>query len=297
MKTKDFPFRSAQARAKYHAHYMARAGEWPVPSETKIIDTPSGCTFVRISGSPENPALVLLPGSRGTSLAWIPNISALSSQYRTYALDCIYDVGLSVSRKKLTRPEDLVAWLAEVMDVLVPEGARRLVGLSYGGWLACRYALQYPHRVQKLALLAPAATLLPVCSPFLVRALSLLLPGTVFIQKFLYWLMEDTVKSGPSGRRIVDQAVEDWVMARESFGPLPLIAANVIPDRALQANQVPTLYLDGENEKVYSPQAAARRLGRVAPQIKTEIIPGAGHDLWIVQADQVNRLLLDFLAG
>ena len=55
------------------------------------------------------------------------------------------------------------------------------------------------------------------------------------------------------------------------------------------------LFLVGENEKIYSARKAVRRLNRVAPHIKTEIIPGAGHDLWVVQADRVTGKILDFL--
>jgi pimeloyl-ACP methyl ester carboxylesterase len=274
---------------------MERATSWPVASETKLIETLSGQTFVRLSGNPTDPPLVLLAGSRSNSLMWIPNIAALSAHYRTYALDSIYDVGLSVNRRKLTKPEDLVSWLDEVLAMLAPEGALRLVGMSYGGWLASQYALRFPQRLQKLVLLAPAATVLPVSLPFLLRAGLLLLPWTVFLKKFLYWLLHDTVQSGETGRAIVDQAIADWIVAQRCFGPLPRIVPTVIQDQALQALQLPTLFLFGEHEKVYSAQKAVRRLNRVAPQIKTEMIPQAGHDLWMVQAELVTRKLLRFL--
>jgi pimeloyl-ACP methyl ester carboxylesterase len=71
----------------------------------------------------------------------------------------------------------------------------------------------------------------------------------------------------------------------------------VISDQALQAIQIPTLVIVGEHEKVYPAQKAVGRLHRVAPQIKTEMIPQAGHDLWMVQAELVNEKLLNFLAG
>jgi pimeloyl-ACP methyl ester carboxylesterase len=56
------------------------------------------------------------------------------------------------------------------------------------------------------------------------------------------------------------------------------------------------LFLAGENEVIYSAKKAVRRLMRVAPQVTAEIIPGAGHDFTIVQAEMVNRKVLDFLA-
>jgi pimeloyl-ACP methyl ester carboxylesterase len=77
--------------------------------------------------------------------------------------------------------------------------------------------------------------------------------------------------------------------------PFPLVVSNVLDDETLQHLQVPALFLVDEHEKIYSASKAVGRLNRVAPQIKTAIIPQAGHDLWMVQADLVTRTMLDFL--
>jgi len=239
--------------------------------------------------------LILLPGSKGTSLTWIPNIAALSANYRTYALDCIYDFGLSVSYQKIKKPDDIVTWLDEVMTVLVPEGPFSLVGLSYGGWLASQYALRFPERVQKLVLLAPAVTVLPVSMALILRAMLTLIPLPGFRQQFYYWLLHDSVQSGESGRAYIDEVVADWAVAERCFKPMPLVPATVLDDKVLQDFKVPSLFMIGENEKIYSAHKAVSRLNRVAPQIKTEIIPQAGHDLWFVQANMVTGKILDFL--
>ena len=65
--------------------------------------------------------------------------------------------------------------------------------------------------------------------------------------------------------------------------------------KAWQGFCVPCLFLVGENEKIYSARAAVQRLIRIAPQVKAGIIPGAGHDLTMVQADLVIRMALAFL--
>jgi pimeloyl-ACP methyl ester carboxylesterase len=296
MKTSPFyPFRSAQAKAEYHALYLERAKAWPVASETRLVETPSGQTFVRMSGHPTAPPLVLLHGARGNSLMWIPNITALSAHYRTYALDSIGDIGLSVSRRNIVKPDDYLNWLDEVLAVLVPEGRLSLVGMSFGGGLAAQYALSFPQRLNKVVLLAPAATVLPVSFALIFRALLTVIPRTDFHKRLYYWLLRDMVLSGETGRTLVDQAVADWEVAERCFGPLPAIPLPVVADQALRGLRVPTLFMVGENEKIYSAQKAVRRLNRVAPQIETEIIPRAGHDLWIAQAESVTRKMLDFL--
>jgi pimeloyl-ACP methyl ester carboxylesterase len=262
-----------------------------------LVDTPSGQTYVRISGQPADPPLVLLHGVRGNSLMWVPNIAALSAHYRTYALDTINDTGLSVRQRPIAKPEHLLTWLDEVLAALIPEGLVNLVGMSFGGWLASQYALRFPTRLQKVVLLAPAATVLPVSLAFILHALPTLLPGITFRKRFYYWLLHDTVQSGAAGRAWVDETVADWALAERCFERLPAIPATVLSDQAWWDLRVPSLYLVGENEKVYPARKALERLDRVAPQVKTRLIPRAGHDLWIVQADLVTKTILDFFAN
>ena len=63
--------------------YDNRAEKWPVVSETRVVDTSYGKTLLRISGPSGAPPLVLLHGIGGNSMQWIPNIAALSENYRT----------------------------------------------------------------------------------------------------------------------------------------------------------------------------------------------------------------------
>ena len=190
-----------------------------------------------------DPPLILLPGSRGTSLSWIPNIAGLSAHYRTYALDSIYDFGLSVRRRNINKADDIITWLHEVLAVIVPEGSVNLIGLSYGGWVASQYALRFPERIRKAVFLAPALTVLPVSFALLFRVLLTRLPIPGFRKQFYYWLLQDTVQSGESGRASVDEAVADWIVAERCFEPLPIIPATVLDDTALRNFNVPSLFL------------------------------------------------------
>ena len=291
-----YPFRSERAKAEYEAFCLDRAKAWPLPSETMTIETPSGQTFVRASGRITDPPLVLLPGARSSSLMWIHNIAALSAHYRTYALDTLGDIGFSVNHRDISKPEDLVNWLDEVFTVLVPEGPLSLMGISYGGWLAGQYALRFPGRVRNVVLLAPACTVLPVSFAFLLRMGLLSIPVGGPLRRTLCWLFRDAVQSGGACRALVEEAIADVQLADRLFDlprpPWP----TVIDDKAWQGFSVPCLFLVGENEKIYSARAAVGRLNRVAPQVKAEIIPGAGHDLTIVQADLVVRQVLAFLS-
>jgi pimeloyl-ACP methyl ester carboxylesterase len=232
---------------------------------------------------------------------WAGSIAALSAHYRTYALDTITDIGMSVARRKISTPEDLVNWLDEVLAVLFPEGPFNLMGMSYGGWLASQYALRFPARLRKVVLVAPGGTVLRLSPAFFIRIMLLSIPlpgiGGKPLQRMLHWLFQDTVRSGAKGRALVEKDLAEILTSARFFVLPRMIWTTVLDDEAWRRFSVPALFLVGENEKIYSAQAAVRRLNRVAPQIKTEIIPGAGHDLTIVQADLVARKVLQFLGS
>jgi pimeloyl-ACP methyl ester carboxylesterase len=111
----------------------------------------------------------------------------------------------------------------------------------------------------------------------------------------MYWLLQDLARQGPSGRALLEEYIEEAYLASRSFKPKRLVNPTVLKDEEWRRIKVPALYLVGENEKIYSARKAIQRLNDVAPQIKTELIPQAGHDLTIVQAEMVNNKVLGFL--
>jgi pimeloyl-ACP methyl ester carboxylesterase len=297
------PFTSERARQEFVEFYQEKAKRWPIPCETRVVDTPSGQTLVRMSGRAGDPPLVLLPGARGSSLMWIPNIAALSRQHRTYALDLITDVGLSVLRREFGTAEAYVTWLDEVFDVLFPEARFDLLGISYGGWVASVYASRRPARLRKLVLLAPGGAVLRLSWSFFITVLllSIHLPGRrerrggERLRRMIRWLFADTLRSAGADGEAIEQEIYDMIMAGRFLARPRLIWPTVFDDDEWRAFRVPTLFLVGENEKIYSPKAVVARLKRLAPTIRTEIIPGAGHDLTMVAAGLVDERILGFL--
>ncbi|MBA7616270.1 Carboxylesterase YbfK [subsurface metagenome] len=289
------PFRSAEAKERYLKHYDMRAQKWPVISETLTVHTSYGRTFVRISGPVDAPPLVLLPSAAGTSLLWIPNIRTLSESYRVYAVDNIYDFGRSVYTRAFKSPDDFVSWLDELFTALEFGDNINLMGLSYGGWLTSQYALHFPERLNKIVLLAPAATILPLPGEWAWRGILAIIPHRYFLKSMTYWLFEDLVQKDEASRTLVEDMLDDAFIALRCFKFKMPVHPTVLEDEELQSIKVPTLFLVGENEKIYSAQKAIQRLNKVAPHIKAEVIHNAGHDLTIVQAEMVNRKVLEFL--
>ncbi len=297
MNTAYHPFKSEQAKRQFLELYDATAEKWPIISETSMIDTSFGKTFVRISGQDNAEPLVLLHGVGGNSLQWIPNIEALSKEYRTYAVDNIYDNGRSVYTQAVESPDDFVKWLNELFTALELGNNIRLVGLSYGGWISTQYALHSSNRLHKVVLLAPVGTILPLSPQWIIRAVLCAVPHRYFTKRFLYWLMENLAQKDEASRAFIEEYIDESYTALKSFKSKRMVNPTVLTDEQLHRIDIPTLYLVGENEKIYSASKAMERFQKAAPHIKAEMIPDAGHDLTMVQAEMVNQKILDFLRG
>ena len=168
------------------------------------------------------------------------------------------------------------------------------MGISYGGWLTCQYALRYPQRLGKIVLLASAAVL-PLGLEFMMRGL-LGLVHPRFFRNFFHWVLEGGVyHEEASSQGLMEEPIDDMLLALRCFKLKVEGPPKVLADNELQSLRVPTLYLVGEHEKIYPAQKAVQRLNRVAPWITTKIVPHAGHGLNATQAELVNKKVLDFL--
>jgi pimeloyl-ACP methyl ester carboxylesterase len=295
-----YPYRSEATRAEYEAYAAARAAKWPVACATTEVESAWGRTFVRISGLPGNPPLVLLPGARVGSLMWIDSIASLARGHRTYALDIIDDVGFSRGREPISRMADYVTWLDEVLQALVPGTAVSLLGISLGGAIAAHYALRHPERLRAVVLVAPAGVALRFSLGFVVRFTLLSLPiralGGSPLRRTCEWLFADALAGDAACRVRAEQAIADAQMAVRVFALRPPPWPAAFSDAEWRGFRTPCLFLVGEHEKVYSARGAVRRLHRVAPQVKTAVVPAAGHDLTIVDPIGIARRAVAFLA-
>jgi pimeloyl-ACP methyl ester carboxylesterase len=126
------PFKSQKAKEKFFEIYNDMEKQWPVPYQKAMIETSYGKTYIRISGSKDASPLVLLHPGGSNSLSWIPQIKELSEYFIIYAIDNIYDNGLSVYTKPIHGLEDYMNWLTEVFDKLELNNNINIMGMSYG---------------------------------------------------------------------------------------------------------------------------------------------------------------------
>ena len=288
------PFKSAEAKEKYLAYEEEMARSWPFNSEEKLVSTTFGETFMRISGPIDAPPLILLPGGGSNSYIWNANIEELSSQYRTYALDNIYDWGRSVYTKEILNGQDYANWLNELTDSLQVDKVN-MIGYSYGGWVVSQYALNYPEKLYHVILIAPAWTVLDVTKEWWTRTIKSLIPIRYYKKKIMYWVWADLANMNDEGEELVEDRIDYFTIAMESFKLKQGVQPTVLSDNELSGLNMPVLYLVGENETCYDGKEAVKRLNKMAPKIETKLINNTGHDLMFTHTETVNNLILEFL--
>lgn len=109
------------------------------------------------AGSPDKPALIMLHGTAGTWECFAANLAAHAQHFNCYAFDMI---GSGFSDKPDIDYE-IPVYVEHVRKFMATVGLKRasIIGVSLGAWIACRFAIDHPEKVDKLTLLASSGML------------------------------------------------------------------------------------------------------------------------------------------
>jgi pimeloyl-ACP methyl ester carboxylesterase len=166
-----------------------------------------------------------------------------------------------------------------------------LVGNSFGGAVALRTALAHQERVKRLVLVAAG------------------LPAWDWTEEMRgYFEAEKAAIDAGDLDAAAEVNLDFWVAPahRDEVRPqqrraLELQTAHEEPEALwpelapLSSLKVPTLVIVGENDKADF-GAIAQHLAEEIPDADLAIVPGAGHLVGVDQPEELNALLLEFLA-
>ena len=268
MNTNNSIFKTHELESRYFELYESILAKWNVPIEPLEITTQFGITHINASGSRSSPALILLPGFGANSTMWFPNVEALTSHFRIYAIDTNGQPGRSIPQQKLTA-ENSAEWISEILDSL---GLAKVViaGISLGGWLALNFEIQEPERVDRVILLDPASSFTKMSPAFLWHSLLPIMihPTRFGLIKYFRWVTQGYPVDPDWGELMISGIL--------SVRPQPPIRPNVFTDTELRSAKAPILLLIGERSIIYNPNMAYQRAVRFLPNVQAEIIPGTG---------------------
>jgi pimeloyl-ACP methyl ester carboxylesterase len=219
-------------------------------------------------------------------------IEALSREYRTYAVDGIYDVGRSMPSRPMKTTDELTGWIGQLLDGLGLDRDVNLMGLSFGAYASAEYLLREQERIRRAVWVSPAAVALNLSAGFIFRSLPCLVPSRAAFGSFTRWIMP-----GVTGQ-LFDDSITDMVMGASCYAmrTWPGSGPRKFTDDELGSVRVPVLYLAGAEDRVCSsPADAAARLESLLPEVETTLVPDVGHELFMLEPDEVSTRALRFL--
>ncbi|EME62648.1 alpha/beta fold hydrolase [Amycolatopsis decaplanina] len=269
-------FRNPAAEKRYFAAYDRAMAECPEPGAVFDVETRHGTTRVYRYGD-SGPPIALLPGLMATSACFAALIPALAERHAVYAIDTLGEAGRSVQTAPFKDIRERASALDDVFESLELT-AVHLVGGSTGGWHAVNQAIHFPGRLISIGLL-DATT---VSAPFVRKVLWYGLLAAVFDsdrlwRRFVTWSAGEDILDQPAVRLVL-AGIRSY-RARVPFQVCP-------SEEALRSIEVPTLALFGGRGVVHDSAAAAARLESLLPHADVEILPEAGHYLYLRPEDR-----------
>jgi pimeloyl-ACP methyl ester carboxylesterase len=152
-------YRSGRLTVRHNLHvgvgFLAATSGLTDPGrlQFRMVRTRRGRLSTLEAGS--GPPLLALHGLGGTKGSFLPTVAALSGRYRVIAVDL---PGFGDSDKPIGASYDARFFARAVIALLdaLQLDCAHLIGNSLGGRIALEVALQYPDRVDRLALLCPS---------------------------------------------------------------------------------------------------------------------------------------------
>ena len=274
-------FRSAEGKSLIMEVYDSLLEKWLVPMERIHVTTRHGDTFVIASGDRSLPSLILLHGSSSNSAMWIGDISDYSKYYRVYAVDLPGEPGRSSDIRPDLKSSAYSDWMNDVLEALKVDKAS-FIGISLGGWLALKYALAYPGKADKLALLCPAG-IGPQKVSVILYSLPLKLLGK--------WGDIKAIKMVMGTTEISDETIDYCRLISNNFSPF-MGTVPVFSDEELKRLINPMMIIIGGKDVLINSRITAQRVKNALPNARVILLPDAGHGL----IDQRERIL-PFLLG
>ena len=272
-------------------------GEGPAPAGPANATVRAGGVDVAYADIPgPAPAVVLLHGWNCDRSFWRLQVPALAGKFRLLLLD-LPGFGASGKPAVAYTPELFAAAVVGVMDAARVEKAV-LAGHSMGFIVAREVARRHPGRVLALASVdgvlergpeeaAASRESMAQVAAFL-DALRQDFPGTTaaFVESFFVDGTSPELRREILGK-MTAAAPQPAISAIENlFAPdLWRVEPLSLPVLGIYADMP---YLAPDNEAFFK---------RHFPRARYVTLPGVGHFLHMEQPEQVNRLLLDFLAG
>lgn len=292
----DAEFREAQG--KLLASYGAEA-------ESHFADVSRPVLSTHYLECGRGDPVVMLHGGNSYAASWAPLIKSLAPDFHLFLPD---RPGCGLTEKLNYRGvpfrEHSVSFVKGILDAL---GLRRaaIVGNSMGGYFAFAFALAYPERVRRIAVLG-AVPLINDAMPIPHRMLSIpgfnrwlwsrisarrTPPAAVYAQPEK--LLPEALNCAGIGARLPG-AAGSWLTMVEEVGGLTGYRSRYNIKGEMGEILAPSLFIIGDKDG-FGTVESVRRVQERMRDARLEVIPNAAHVPWFDDSERCARALIGFL--
>lgn len=265
---------------------MPTSQQVPVASPDGLPDSSSD-EGARLHVQGDGPPLVYIPGIDGTGLLFYRQARLLAHRFRiiTFRL-----------RDDAASMEELVADVAAHLDRVIDQREKAVVvGESFGGALAMRFALAHASRISRMVILNSFSRITPPGKLQLAIAGMHLVPWRTM--QFVRRLTAARLHSSHTHRDEIKRFLM-LTSATTRHGYLNrlriLTRYDMRPD--LHSLQVPTLYLAADEDHLIPSVKQATFMAARVPNATLHVLKGHGHGCFLAPDMDLNQLLQDWEA-
>ena len=310
-------YKSAEGHQKLVDWYETALKRIDADVSSVWAETRYGRTHMLASGPQDAEPLFFIPGVAGAAPLFKHQLKGLARQFRVYAIDIPGQPGRSDPNPPSFLDNSYVDWFCDILDYLGLEAAH-VGGQSAGGGIALRVAIERPERVKSVYMFGPTSV---------ARAR---LPVKIWVTKVLSKRSADALEDDLTAKSIRPERTGETfgTYDRELARLMALATRNFRLDRALgiyndktgrihfpsglgilkkfflaerkswlRQLKVPALLIFGEHELLIDPYGITRKMKKLVPHMRCEVIKHAGHGAVYDQPEVVNDMLKEFVAS
>lgn len=258
--------------------------------EVAISDVNVGAVSLRVEDRGNGPAVIFVHGYTTSGRFWRPQAESLAGDFRTITFDLR---GHGRSGKPMDVEYTIEAFtddLLVIMDKLDIKSAV-MAGLSMGGAIVLRAALQHPGKVRGLILADTTANGVgkAVDPNHVVQRIR-----SIGVEAASEEVIEASFARS-TDRKLVEWAKQEVVVVPQHVAEQAIMSLGAFDvEKELKTIRCPCLVLVGEEDRI-TPIQFAEALKTGIPNAMLKSIPGAAHFPMLEQPDLVNRIIRDFL--